>query len=1079
MAIITQENISDFLKTLDFSLKDGEKDIYIRRYPRAENYEILLYLNKTNFAASKIIYGNKINAGRNTTTNFTQPENFVVLECVNKLLEKGYSPESIYLEKDWKVGHKEKGALDILVLDNNGKAFLMIECKTYGPEFEKETQKMYENGGQLFSYYIQDKDAQYLCLYSSIFDGAENHYMNNIVKITFQIRSSANQLEAYENWKPQVFETRGIFEEEVTPYLVEFSGLRKKDLEPITAEDGGKIFNRFAEILRKNVISDKTNAYNKIFNLFLCKIVDEYERSDNELLKFQWGQNESNIEVLLRLNELYKRGMEHYLGIKISSVDIDEFTSKLKYLKNENDREELKNLFIRQKLFTSNDFAFKEVFDEETFNSNCIVVKEVVKLLEKFKIKYETKQHFLGDFFEQLLNTGIKQEEGQFFTPVPIAQFVCKCLPIKRIIERKNNQSEINILPYFLDYASGAGHFVTEIMEEINNVISKLDDKFFKNQKAKKDFNIYKNNFDWAKEYIYGIEKDYRLAKTTKVATYLNGDGDAQIICADGLDSFYYSKEYKKQLKSLEPVKDLEKFDIIVANPPYTVNGFKTTINHGKESFDLYDEFTDKSDEIECLFIERTKQLLRKGGVAAIILPTNILEGSGIYSKVRKIIFENFFVRGIVRLERSTFMATSTSSVILFLEKVENRIDEVKYWINKSITEKKDNAIFGIDAPISKYLDQTYKIDFDNYVEFLSSHREALDGVLKSQKIYIDYYERYKNKKDIFKEIQTTELEKLSYFVLTYNHELNLFCVPKNDLDAERNILGYKFSDRRGQEGIYIFKKGGALYNPILNNDPSKINYYFLNSFNGNVQENIDLGIFKVRLNDIVDFNDAKGAYIINLNRYQSKVNKVNKNAKKAVLKLREQEVIKYMSQLMMTYKSKYIYTMKPIRKLLLEDIETNGTPSTRNVEYWQDGNINFLKIKKMDEKYISKVDDKITEKGRESMKLRIFPAGTVIFSIFATLGNISILKTESTLNQAICGLIPDTKQISSEYLYYMLLFNRDKISEKKSDRTQENLNQTKLGEFELEIFGRKNQRQIGYGAARFRSTTEAVIDYP
>jgi len=53
-------------------------------------------------------------------------------------------------------------------------------------------------------------------------------------------------------------------------------------IKPLTEKDGGDIFNRFAEILRRNVVSDKTNAYNKIFNLFLCKIVDEYENIDEE-----------------------------------------------------------------------------------------------------------------------------------------------------------------------------------------------------------------------------------------------------------------------------------------------------------------------------------------------------------------------------------------------------------------------------------------------------------------------------------------------------------------------------------------------------------------------------------------------------------------------------------------------------------------------------------------------------------------------------------------------------------------------------------------------------------------------------
>ena len=76
-------------------------------------------------------------------------------------------------------------------------------------------------------------------------------------------------------------------------YNVKFIGLRKYDLKPLTKDDGGDILNRFEEILRKNVISDKTNAYNKIFNLFLCKIVDEYERKENENVKFQWEDSET------------------------------------------------------------------------------------------------------------------------------------------------------------------------------------------------------------------------------------------------------------------------------------------------------------------------------------------------------------------------------------------------------------------------------------------------------------------------------------------------------------------------------------------------------------------------------------------------------------------------------------------------------------------------------------------------------------------------------------------------------------------------------------------------------------------
>jgi len=38
-----------------------------------------------------------------TTSNFSSPENFVVFECVHKLLSQGYHPQHIELEKKGKA----------------------------------------------------------------------------------------------------------------------------------------------------------------------------------------------------------------------------------------------------------------------------------------------------------------------------------------------------------------------------------------------------------------------------------------------------------------------------------------------------------------------------------------------------------------------------------------------------------------------------------------------------------------------------------------------------------------------------------------------------------------------------------------------------------------------------------------------------------------------------------------------------------------------------------------------------------------------------------------------------------------
>jgi type I restriction enzyme M protein len=57
------------------------------------------YVIEVDFEKNKINYGDKIKFDRKTTQNFSQSENFVMLECVNQLLETDYKPENIILEK--------------------------------------------------------------------------------------------------------------------------------------------------------------------------------------------------------------------------------------------------------------------------------------------------------------------------------------------------------------------------------------------------------------------------------------------------------------------------------------------------------------------------------------------------------------------------------------------------------------------------------------------------------------------------------------------------------------------------------------------------------------------------------------------------------------------------------------------------------------------------------------------------------------------------------------------------------------------------------------------------------------------
>ena len=122
---ISEKEIRALLKALKFKTSNSQDNILSKDY----NDEVSIQVD---FSKEKILYDKTIKKGDETTSNFENSENFVVLECVDRLLEKGYSAKKISLEQKWSVGKGYKGKLDILVNDKEDKSYLMIECKDLG-----------------------------------------------------------------------------------------------------------------------------------------------------------------------------------------------------------------------------------------------------------------------------------------------------------------------------------------------------------------------------------------------------------------------------------------------------------------------------------------------------------------------------------------------------------------------------------------------------------------------------------------------------------------------------------------------------------------------------------------------------------------------------------------------------------------------------------------------------------------------------------------------------------------------------------------------------------------------------------
>ena len=970
------------------------------------------------FNAKKITYPSDLKINDETTCNFAHPENFVVLECVTRLLDKGYRAEHIELEKRWNLGHDAKGGkADICVYDESGKEMLLIiECKTYGSEYSKEKKTLEADGGQLFSYWQQERHTKWLALYASDLKDGKVVYENNIINCsddsnlillaekddTIKLYKSAGTVEEkFEVWS----ETYGkdycqdiIFGADTVAYQIGVKPLRKKDLRDFTPDD--KIVNRFEEILRHNNVSDKENAFNRLVALFICKLVDEIGKDDDAELEFQYKKGIDTYETLQdRLQKLHQKGMQDFMREEIFYVPNDYVENAFMQCTGQQRKaliSEFQKTIRKLKFYTNNDFSFKDVHNEELFYQNGKVVVEVVQLFEKYRIVYPSKHQFLGDLFEQLLNKGFKQNEGQFFTPMPITRFIWDSLPLDNIISNAGKYT----LPKIIDYACGAGHFLTEAVESVNAALMRHNQT-----------DLAKDN-GWVEKNIYGIEKDYRLARVSKISLFMNGAGYGNIIFGDGLDNY--------------PEKQIEAgtFDILVANPPYSVKAFKAHFKPKNNSLKLLKNITNDGSEIEVLFVERIAQLLKPEGIAAVILPASILSNSSSsYISARENLLENFKVHTIAQFGSKTFGATGTNTIVLFLEKYNEppkRKELVLDSVNaiqsgKDLTDWEDKEI------LRQYLAKI-EVTEDDYRKLLS--KSELPDYWKDHAYFgqfvKDFYAstevKNKQKQQSFKKLSQDkqnewlqecfyqfvferEQDKIKFFALIYKQKTLVVTAPAGN-DEQKEFLGYDWSNRKGAEGIQIHSPGGKLYNDADRTADNTVSANIRNAFAELHTPSGELEKYLAwyRLQDMIDFSRVESDLSI--------VTSVDQGTA-------------YIGK----YEAAYLGSIC--------EIKIGGTPSRQKSEYFEGNNL-WVSIAELNGQLITDTKEKISDEAVKNSNVKLIPAGTTLLSFKLSLGKTAITGCPLYTNEAIAAIIPKNPTIlENKYLfYYFSIFRVDKSTQ-------------------------------------------------
>lgn len=971
---------------------------------------------EVDFKNSKILYPEEkgLVVNERQTCNFSDNENFVVLVCIHRLLLKGYKPSHIEIERRWSLGHSQKsGRADICLLNETGNDMLaIIECKTYGKEFEDELKTLKSDGGQLFSYYQQEKSTKWLVLYSSgivndkvvhqlntvsVFDtedALEKFLKNKSIKLYENAHSKEKAFEVWkETYKQNIYEDL-IFSDDTVAYNIGKKPLRRKNLKEFNPND--KIVNKFEEILRHNNVSDKENAFNKLVALFICKLVDEITKEDEDIVDFQYKFGTDTYETLLdRLQRLYKEGMNKFMKEEIFYVSSEypiKLFSNYKGQNRKNAINDLKETFRKLKFYSNSDFAFKDVHNEELFLQNGKILVEVVRLFQNYKIVYSSRHQFLGDLFEQLLNQGFKQNEGQFFTPLPITRFIWESLPLERTL--KNLKSDK--YPKVIDYACGSGHFLTEGIEAINSIMKSEEN-------------------DWVLQKIFGIEKDYRLARVSKISMFMNGAGGGNIIFGDGLDN-HKDKGVTNNT-----------FDILVANPPYSVKAFKSHLKLTDNNFEIIDYISNDGGEIEVLFVERISQLLKSKGIAAVILPAPILSNTNSsYVAARESILKNFKIKAIIQFGDKTFGATGINTVVLFLEKYDEppkyyelMLDSVNSIFNNTFSKDwSDNEIIEdylnhINVEKDKYINfikEIHSIDYYKYDDYFKVYYDLFissNSYLK--KVTSEGFKKLsKNEQDkiikaiFYRDIKDIEKEKLFYFSLVRSEKTLVVKAPKKK--EQQEFLGYKWSDRSGSEGIQILKNGGLLFDELNRNNKDYISYLVRNNF---LEKEIEISN---TLKPYVSIFETKNMLDFEREKFDKSINLIEKKT--------------------ITINSRYeIKSLGDICNVFI-----GGTPSRKKPDYFKGNNL-WVSIAEMNGQVIVDTKEKLTDDAVKNSNVKLIPKGTTLLSFKLSIGKTAIAGKDLYTNEAIAGLIPIDDIVLDHYILYLFKSSLIKLEDYIGDK--------------------------------------------
>ncbi len=371
------------------------------------------------------------------------------------------------------------------------------------------------------------------------------------------------------------------------------------------------------------------------------------------------------------------------------------------------------------------DYRSVRLFDaQDRIRIKRISFVMILKELEVADFNY-TDVDVKGVAFEAFLGKTFRGELGQFFTPRSIVNYMIEVL----------NPKEGDKI---CDPCCGSGGFLIRAFEYIQGKIEKDVDAQIKAVQASDLSNAEKNKqieallseldkrrvgsrmWKLCNEYLYGVDANPRMARTSKMNMIMHGDGHVGIFQHDGLTDVKGAIEDGM-------------FDIVLINPPYGVRIDRNYVDEDSNQR-IDKKYELKQTAAEALFVERTLRLLKPGGVAGLVLPDSIMSVMA-YESVRNFVENVAEILNITSIPSDVFLSSGANvkPSILFLRRNSGVFDEnSKMSVAKvddaginSLGQATENVQLDQCAPlVRRWIERKEMIDGD-YVKVVS--RRDLD----------------------------------------------------------------------------------------------------------------------------------------------------------------------------------------------------------------------------------------------------------------------------------------------------------------------------------------------------------------